>query len=231
MSITQENIARFRAYPLPKGVVLDISPGAKILRGKEALVTRAITNEGTDVAFKWYAKLNGMDLAQLVEYGTGVNRDEDLLWNATLPQMQVPNSSFFISSYDQTLPQLFAIQPWVEGRLLKDISFQEIISNPILCRSLAQIFRGADTAFRETGRYPDLIGGETIKIFGKEIADPRQVSPFNSKNIMVNQDSAILFDARFLHLKPGSLKHFGAKLHHELSLLLADALTRLHPGD
>jgi hypothetical protein len=213
MPITQEQIYRFSRQPFPRGIILEGATFPGIKKGNEALVKRV-----EDTAFKWYAKLSGQPIDNLHAYADGINQDEDLLRSLGLGSNQLPDSHFFIGSHEEGNPELFAIQPWVNGRLLKEVSLWEILNNRPLSESLANLFLIANEFNKMTGRFPDLKGSE--KIWG--VSDPTKIIwPFRSTNIIVSENTAVLTDARALNPKPGSIKYGASKIHQSITTFTA----------
>lgn len=217
MAISQEQIQQFRRRQFPNSVVLSsLSEDPIIRKGNEALVIK--TTSGS--ALKWYAKLSGKSQQAQLEYAAGINQDEALLRKLGLSSKQLPDSHFLIGAYDQN-PELFAIQPWIEGTLLKDLSLKEILINKPLRQSLADLFLLAREFNKITGRFPDLKGSE--KLFG--VSDPTKIIwPFRSTNIIVSDNTAVLTDARALNPKPGTVKYGASKLHQAISVFTAQSL-------
>ncbi len=231
MPITPEQLVQFSENPLPVGLVglrfLE-KLNQRIYYGKEALIRQALATDGRVVAFKWYRRLSGQPTQELIKYANQINADEQTLWDAGLREVQVPNSDFCVAEYKKDHPELFAVQAWAEGRLLKDVSLLEIFKNSQLRKSISHLFRACDQAYQQTGRFPDLISGETIRIAGLQIEEPTKfVWPLRSANIIVQNDQAALLDARFLSVRPGTLRYQVAGIHHRSTLVMAALLDKL----
>lgn len=215
MPIQESQVNFFTNNPIPVGLKLSEVPQSESVRkGKEAVVIKV-----GDLALKWYAKFSGSTVKELADYAHGIDLDEKKLIDSGVKADQLPNSSFVIASFDEesenSTPELFAIQKWEEGRLLKDVSFWEVVRNQPLRQSLVNLYSGCIRVYQEHGKFPDLIGGETIKIGPFEVEDPMKfVNPLKTTNILIKDDNAMLLDARFLNLRPGSFKYQVARVHH-----------------
>jgi hypothetical protein len=208
MSINREQFEQFLYSRVPEAITVSKADAhsQQIFSGREALISK-VTTRGNMFAFKWYASLSGKSIRELSEYGKGVNEDEQLFKQAGLDLEQVPNHSFFIAEFGDQ-PELFAMQPWVEGRILKDVPFSEIVQNRALRLSLAELFEECVLVYENSKRIPDIVGGDRVNFFGKELPDPRKVVwPFYSTNIMVSSDKAVLLDAKTHQTQPGTLKY------------------------
>jgi hypothetical protein len=225
MPITQEQTNLF-SNSLPLSLkVPDLVNNGILFKGREALVKQL--NPGS--ALKWYALLSNNPVDQLVRYAAEVNQDEADLLNAGFAKQQVPNSHFFIDTFSSgDYGQLFAIQRWIEGKPLKDLSLKEIIKNPELRESIAGIFTNAARIFQQTKKYINLIKKNQIQIGRHSFQDPRKViSPFRSPNIMIEGNNAVLVDAKKLTFKPDDYRYQVAGFHQALSLFVAYALKNL----
>lgn len=220
MPITEEQENQFKSQPFPLCIDINSGPEEKIsFKGREALV-----RQFGEHALKWYATLDGKSISTLIAYGKGVNSDEADLLRSGLAPNQVPDSHFLIGNFSGN-PQLFAIQRWVKGRTLKNIPLKEVIGNQKMKESLADLFIKCSWVYQETGRFPDLIGGDRIRIGRTSVQDPRKIIwPLRSPNIMIEGNTAVLVDAKKLTFDPEDFRFKVARLHHVLSLLTAKAL-------
>lgn len=219
MPISELQIEQFKNQTFPGSVNLTRT-GEHIYRGKEALVTK--TGSGsTNYAFKWYANLEGSSTKKLIDYGTAVNKDEALLYKVGLGGRRVLDSHFFVSEFNKK-PQLFAIQPWSDGQTLRDIPFWQIISNPQLRQSLAEIFINCEKSYRLTDRQPDLTGGKRVSFFGKDFVEPWVfLWPFRTTNILIENDQAVLVDAKALNQDPSYVKKAALSVNRLISIFFA----------
>lgn len=216
MAIEERQIETFSNNPIPDILNTSCTAPVSTLRGKESIVAK-VGDPEEPFALKWYAKFSGNSSNTLVEYARGIDRDENRLIGEGLTSNQLPNSNFVIAPYNGRA-ELFAIQPWKEGRLLKDVNIFELLTNRPLRESLIHLYTSCANAYRKYGQFPDLIGGETIRVVGVEVDDPRKFMwPLRTTNIKVWNNTAVLIDARFLNFAPGSFKYGIARLHHNLT--------------
>lgn len=222
MPTVEGQIRSFRKGVLPTSVIL-CRDSSQISRGREDLVIRVVSNNGC-YAFKWYSSLEGKSIRELVDYGRSVNGDEALLSGVGLDKERVLDSHFWISEFDNS-PQLFAIQKWSKGQPLRNISFWEIIRNRTLRNSIAEIFTKCERSYQLTGRQPDSVGGRRFNIFGKDFTDPLVVIwPFRTTNIFVEDNIAVLVDAKFLSPGHSFFKRTGYMINHAVTQLFAKVL-------
>lgn len=225
MPITKEQIESFSRSPIPDFVRLK-RVGNQVLRGKEALTTRAVNEIGQEVAFKEYGSLSGKSIDELVGYADGVNQDEAHLRKLTLTSGQVPDSHFFIGG-EKALPKLYAIQTWIEGRALRDVPLTEIFRNKRLRRNLGALFVLCGRLYQKEGITPDLTGGKRLNLFGHDVVDPTGfLWPFRTTNVIIQGDKPVLVDAKHNSSSSHPIKRLAVMTHHYISRATGEILIR-----
>lgn len=219
---------RINLSHIPDSFRLKKVEGSKVHFGGEAVVMETLSESGHLVAFKWYDKHKNKSKEELLNYAENVNRDEEQYKEVGLGTNVVYDTHFVIAEGKNFKPQLYAMQPWIKGRLLKNVSIFEIIKNRNLRSNLSELYLRSAAIYWEHRELPDLSGGEKWVIGGKTIPDLRKVIwPFWTSNIMVVGDKAILHDARTHSTKPGSLKYDMILFHRRLTMLAGYLLKRL----
>lgn len=226
MPITKEQIDAFSNNPVPDFVRLQrVSP--QVLRGKEALATKVVDQSGKELAFKNYKSISGKSIADLVAYAEGVNQDEAHLRRLSLTSGQVPDSHFFIGG-EKEQPELYAIQPWIEGRPLRDVPLIEILSNRRLRKNLGALFILCGRLYQKEGITPDLTGGKRLNIFGHDVVDPAGfIWPFRTTNVIIQGNMPVIVDAKRNNPGSNSLKRLAVMTHHHISKLTGQILIRI----
>lgn len=231
MPITQEQIDQFSDNPVPKYLNLSRDPDFdKVLRGKEALAVKVKSPDGTNLAFKRYASLSGKTIPELTKYADGVNKDEVSLRRLSLIRGQVPDTHFVIGSIPNTncKAELFAIQPWIEGRPLRDIPILEILKNRRLRKNLGALFILCGRLYRKEGITPDLTGGKRISIFGHDVVDPTGfLWPFRTTNVIIRDNMPIIVDAKHNNPSANPIKRLAVLTHWRISQLTGQILIRI----
>lgn len=231
MSITKEQINQFKEHPIPNGLKLTHCANfSSILRGKEALLTKVVDPSGKNWAFKWYANLSGKTSKELSNYAEGVNKDETSLRELGLTKGQVPNSDFWVGQFDNNPdanPQLFALQPWTQGRPLRDIPVEEILNNRRLRKNLGALFILCGRLYDKEGVTPDLTGGKRINLFGHDVVDPTGfIWPFRTTNVIIKDNTPVIVDAK--HNSPDNhLTRLAVLTNRRISQLIGQIMFRV----
>lgn len=227
MEISNELIEKFRTDPIPKSLLLNWSRG-KIHYGREALVTKTIDEKDKPRALKLYATLKGSGLEAQIAYAKRVNRDEDCFYSVGLTEDDVPNSDFLCEAREGN-SQLFAVQSFIDGKSFKESHpwklIWKLITNRPFRRSLGNLFLKCGEVHDRFGKFPDLTGGDKVRVLGHLIPDPRKViNPLWTPNIMDAGNRAVLIDARTHDVEPGTVKYYGIKFHRDLTIVFGHLL-------
>lgn len=231
MPITQEQIRQFYEHPIPPEIKLHREDNSQkqVLRGKEALISKAFDEEGNTWAFKWYASLSGRKMDVLRRYADGINRDEASLQRLGLTSHQVPNSNFFICRdyVGNTAAELFALQPWTDGVPLREIPAKELATNRELRKNLGEFFNLCGQLYSKEGITPDLTGGKRLNLLGHDVVDPTGfIWPFRTTNVIINDNRPILVDAKHNNLEVHPIKKLAVLAHWRISQLTGQILIR-----
>lgn len=75
----------------------------------------------------------------------------------------IPNASFVEGLDHKGEPNLLLVQRRVEGKLLRDCSFDELAKNPITVAQLHDFAQAVNQMYKDTGRMPDIHGSPHFK--------------------------------------------------------------------
>ena len=179
---------------------------------------------GHDYAFKWYASLGGKSVDELIAYGKSVEHDEWLLRSFGLSPDQVPGSKFYVAKFNNQ-PELFALQRWVDAPNLREVPIWEIIKNPNIRRSLAELFLNCGNVYPPTGRFPDLASSNIVRVLGRDIVDPSVIFwPFRTTNIKIENEVAVISDAKMINPQMRFFIYQARRVHRLMTLVSARAL-------
>ncbi|MBP9817268.1 hypothetical protein KBC75_00740 [Candidatus Shapirobacteria bacterium] len=204
---------------------LKLSEAAGVSFGQGAMVVQ-VNHDGKNYAFKWFAKFHGESADQLLARARSIKNEEEYYFDAGLTEEQVPKNNFFIGEGVLGDPELFSLQTWCDGTMLKNVRLRNIIGNRELRLSLANLFNRCSSIYEDHGVFPDLISGDKVTVLGKKIPDPRKIVwPFWTSNIMICDDVAVLCDTESQDPRQGSFTEKLILLHRELTIFTAKLLT------
>jgi len=75
----------------------------------------------------------------------------------------IPNASFVEGLDHEGKPNLLLVQRRVDGKLLRDCSFEELTKNPITVTQLHDFAQAVSQMYKDTGRMPDIHGSPHLK--------------------------------------------------------------------
>lgn len=225
MVITQEQIERFQQIDLPEFLKnSNFTPVRdRIYQGVEALVMQFKNPTGPDLALKWYASLEGKSYRQLVQYAAEIQEDEEQMYAVGLTTAQIPPTNIYIKPGET--PQIYSSKDWIKGRLLSEISLEEIVQNRLLRDSLISLFRLTDEFYQRTGHFPDIKLGEALYFFNLDA----KKNPFfkESSNIIIRNNMAILHDTKAMRYPRESIESIGLGIKQKLVVQTAEMLALL----
>lgn len=172
---------------------LDVSndPEARTSEGKEVQVMKLEDSQNTPLALKAY--FDGDSIHEQLEIAEDIRGDIDEFHSLGLDE-QIPPTDFFIAEDPATgKPRLYALQPWIEGKTLRDTSLERIINDEETSKSLSDLLIGVSKYQELFGYMPDTVGAHGLRVAGKRIPAPANLLPFLSNNIMIDDKGKVYF--------------------------------------